>query len=487
VGRAAAAGRQNNFGATCYLSSALQLLLRFQPFTDELQGLHDRFPSDELFTILLDISERIANETPIAVPTIRRLIDFFSIDRLVQCDICEFMTRLLNRILEPTHYDKAIAKLFYFHFRANGDPANTLFCHISTTASTSIAAHYAAHRPRFRDLPSLLLFQIERAVIDGRDSHSVKDKAEFIADDQLDIDGEVYFLYAVVEHIGERTTSGHYVVYVRDAKGWLYCNDDSVTASSLRDVQTTSREPRSPVTVCAYVRDLSAIRLCPREALPHSADRVVLRMFDAQQMAVLHEFAFSPQSKDEALGTIDDVVHTWETNVRARLRVSYRVGNHGLRSYFPDGFDVTRDVVECWVERASMRIFQPPKVMPISVVYEILGVPRFRAQMAFHGGQTVDDLIDHGKRLITTLARDHPLRFFIRNARSPCWIQIIKRQSETILFELEALQFTMCVLIVFDDPPGRPPGNRRGPEGGRPLREFLGQVGNPRPVPQHSR
>jgi hypothetical protein len=73
--------------------------------------------------------------------------------------------------------------------------------------------------------------------------------------------------------------------------------------------------------------------------------------------------------------------------------------------------------------------------------------------MYFHRQQTVDDLIDHGRRLITLLAREHPLRFFIRNARSPNWIQIVKGQTETSLFELEALQFAMIVLIVFDDPP----------------------------------
>jgi hypothetical protein len=32
------------------------------------------------------------------------------------------MTRLLNRILEPTKYDREIAKLFYFHFRATAIP-----------------------------------------------------------------------------------------------------------------------------------------------------------------------------------------------------------------------------------------------------------------------------------------------------------------------------------------------------------------------------
>jgi hypothetical protein len=88
----------------------------------------------------------------------------------------KFMTRLLSRILEPAKEGTAIARRFYLHFQANGDPRDTLFCDISARVSASITAHYIAHRLRFWDLPLLLLFHIERAVTDPCDSHSMKDR-----------------------------------------------------------------------------------------------------------------------------------------------------------------------------------------------------------------------------------------------------------------------------------------------------------------------
>jgi hypothetical protein len=67
-------------------------------------------------------------------------------------------------------------------------------------------------------------------------------QADYLADDQVEIDSQVYLLDAIVEHIG--ATSGHDVVCVGDAQGWMCCNGKSVTISSLKDVHMTIREPR---------------------------------------------------------------------------------------------------------------------------------------------------------------------------------------------------------------------------------------------------
>jgi len=47
---------------------------------------------------------------------------------------------------------------------------------------------------------------------------------------------EHYQLTAVISHIGQQSTSGHYIATVRERNGWVVCDDDKVSVLSLNSV-----------------------------------------------------------------------------------------------------------------------------------------------------------------------------------------------------------------------------------------------------------
>ena len=139
------AGGILNRGNTCYISSSLQVLLRFKPFHDLVTALAHKFEDVEFFRVLEYLSRKLETATEVLTPD--SIISLFGIDASKQFDVCEFMTKLLNDIVEITN-DPEVASHFYFHFDKLDSPENVLFRGIQIVEGASIGDVLASSQSR---------------------------------------------------------------------------------------------------------------------------------------------------------------------------------------------------------------------------------------------------------------------------------------------------------------------------------------------------
>lgn len=366
------------------------------------------FPDVDFFGALAATSTNLEKCTDPVAPD--SLISLFQIDSSKQFDVCEFITTLVNRILEVSN-NESIASLFYLRFAGHDHPNNALFCTIQVYPNSSLANAIAHVRDSFGEgftsLPQLLLIQIGRMIFDNTRVLLEKDTRPMEINDKLKIGTQTYQLYCVIEHLG-RTNHGHYIAYVRDAEGWLKCNDSRVTRSSLADVQRSAVLEESPAYVVAYVKDIRDIRVIRRAPAPSHSEKDVgnlhIRLFDACTMKIEESMNIQVSTFDDAILTVNDVKAGWRQKY-GDLRVRYRKKRGTLVPQFPRNISNWQEEdVLVWIERANMAEFEPShvKAKKVAVTYKVER-PTIDVSMSFYASTKAKRLITYGKRFFSTI------------------------------------------------------------------------------------
>jgi hypothetical protein len=271
----------------------------------------------------------------------------------------------------------------------------------------------------------------------------MKDNTPFHANEKLIVAGQQYLLYAVAQHSGDHPNSGHYVAFIRDSQGVLFCNDSYVQRSTMAKMLMSHGEART-VYVVAHVRDLNVIRVCPRTAtspLPN----INVEFFDARRMQRHSLLVASPESGQDAEELIGDMVRMLENEHQSKLQVLYRIAKKPWQLSIPESCRLN-DRLECLIQLKGMRVFNlKEEDRSLEVVYAIYRVNKFRTKMMFHTTQTVKDLVHYGSRLMTFLTnRTHnDLSFYIRKDG---WKRMLRiggsdADEHASVYELQALEF----------------------------------------------
>ena len=395
-----------NRGNTCYISSALQLLFRFRPFHELLCELASRFPDCDFFAALANMSKKIGTSREPLSPD--SVIAMFQIDPLKQFDVCEFMTTLVNRILEVSN-DVSVAELVYFRFVEQDHQSNALFCSVPVYPNSSLTNAIANLRESFgqgfTSVPQLVLIQIGRMTFDGEKNLLEKDTRSMEISESLKLEGQVYYLYCVIEHLG-LPDHGHYIAYVRDSRGWLKCNDSMITTSTLSDVQKSAVEN---AYVVAYVRDLDNVRIIRGQRPPVSASNDVgnlhIRLFDASVMQIVESMDVQASTFDDAIMTVNDFKAGWEQKY-GDLRVRYKKKRGSLMPSFPRNIsNLQEEDVLVWIEREDMEEFDPTSADTEQIfVNYVVYCPRIEISMAFYPFTKANRLIRYGYRFFNLIS-----------------------------------------------------------------------------------
>lgn len=395
-----------NRGNTCYISAALQLLMRFRPFHELVMVLKKEFSDVEFFAALASLSEKLENaKEPLSPDSI---ISVFGIDPSKQFDVCEFITNLLNRILEITN-DPDVASLFYFHFTGIDHPENVLFRGCRIVENASISEALAKSAARDCTLPQMLMIQLDRIKYDANANTLVKDSRVMKTNREITFGSTTYSLYAIIEHLG-KPDHGHYVAYIQDTKGWLKCNDSCVRQCEWDDVLTSSMSDHSPVYIAAYVRNLNMVRTLRRtasdEMFAGKDENVHFRLFDASRMRVIEETDLPLTSPDNIKEAIENIKDMW-TSKYGRLTLRYKVNQGAPQRSFPEITNFAQTDLLVWFEMANgLRLFDPKWITaePVIAYYTIHRVDKFVVPMKFFPNTKVRKAVKYARVLVDAVA-----------------------------------------------------------------------------------
>ena len=421
-----------NRGNTCYISASLQVLLRFKPFHELITEVSKVFSDVEFFMALEVMSRKLENAKEALSPD--SIIRVFDIDPSKQFDVCEFMTNLLNRILDVTSNPK-VGLLFYFHFVKLDDPRNVLFrgCRIVENASIGDVLNESVSLSC--SFPELLLIQLDRIKYDTGTNALVKDSRVMKTNRELLFGSTTYYLYAIIEHMG-KPDHGHYVAYVQDRRGWLKCNDSCVVA-------------------CAYVKSLDQVRTlrrsAPEESLASTDENVHFRLFDAVSMSIIEKIDVPLVDAKDIQETIDNIKDMWSRK-HGRLRVRYKVNKSAIQRMFPDLSNFEQADLLVWFEPANeLRLFDPILVMdePVTVNYRIHNISNFVVPIKFHPSTKIRKLARYAKVLVNSVAgKNDRRRLHLYIQVHDRYVKINQEQKvQQSLFECQAFLGKLTVII----------------------------------------
>jgi hypothetical protein len=134
------------------------------------------------------------------------------------------------------------------------------------------------------------------------------------------------------------------------------------------------------------------------------------------------------------------------------LRVRYRVNARPLQDDFPSYFNPAKDLLLCWIERASMRMFNPGVVVSdsIAVTFSICLAPKFQISARFNTRQTIRDLVRFANVFFKKSARGSSARLSLFLDRRAELIGI-NEDSEIALDELAEVGLLEKVWISIDN------------------------------------
>jgi hypothetical protein len=332
------------------------------------------------------------------------VINHFTESRDSPGDVVEFTFKVLNEVLSKCQNCRLVAELFFFHYLHDNHPSNQLCVTITAdhaTINQGIAELVDQNPGLVERLPKLLLVHLPRTM-NGADavSQQINRRCLHRTDSNLLVGKTHYMLYAVVEHLGLSAEDGHFMTYIRDSDGWLLCNDSQVSETTESRVFASSQTPNRSVCLVAFVQSITDVRTSPRTGLRIGSclcartrlqpGTVVVTFFDAATMTIERSVRVVDGSaavpvccvkEPSADGTVERpqtvivndsiaaamcCLNELAANLLAchgnTLRSRYRVNMTPLFDNPPYSFDANNETLICWVERRSMRLFNPATI-----------------------------------------------------------------------------------------------------------------------------
>ena len=154
-----------------------------------------------------------------------------SLEESLKCTNCERVTSttvpysiapvdIANFEVNNTSFNATQAIKSYFQTTEHGIERNCTSCH-GNTCSKSVALLAP---------PNFIVIQLKRFT-PFRTGYR-KNNAEALPFQSAQIDTAqgtfVYDVIAVIQHLGEQLSSGHYVAYLHHENSWFYCNDSRI-------------------------------------------------------------------------------------------------------------------------------------------------------------------------------------------------------------------------------------------------------------------
>ncbi|KAM9836596.1 uncharacterized protein ACBR49_019037 [Aulostomus maculatus] len=208
-----------NQGATCYLNSILQVLHMTKEFREALE----RNTSKNVDCIDDEIQSLFAGpKDPADTCHVTRKLGIVRVNE--QRDAAECLEKILNLTSENASQEDSIAKFFD---TSDFSGENQMYCETCDQKSDAINKCVITHHP---DVLTLLLKRFE---FDYNYMQYIKINRTVDVPFTLEIEGQVYELYAFVDHSGDLRW-GHYTATIRpqdddDDDRWLVFNDTSIT------------------------------------------------------------------------------------------------------------------------------------------------------------------------------------------------------------------------------------------------------------------
>ena len=269
------AGSIKNLSNTCYISCSLQLLLRYKPFIQKIEELHQEFPDNILIEILHSYSQHFLNENTDLNP--QRLVDFLNVDPKKQEDICEFLTNFIDKIIEslPKEKQKDIREIFNSKICSTGNSGgeektdNVFFYTIPVIRDVSIEEdlRISLDNEKFIEAPEMFLLQIQRMIYDQSTQDILKNPDPMPIVTTLDLSNfgaPKYDLFCSIQHIGSGR-GGHYRAMIQDSNGWIMASDSRVVETTEEKCLISSRSRDSPAYLLAFVSDITNVSTIRRE------------------------------------------------------------------------------------------------------------------------------------------------------------------------------------------------------------------------------
>lgn len=427
------AGGITNLSNTCYISATFQVLFRYKPFRDLILKYAKSNPDNTLLNIMKNLIISFGDSKKPLDPT--PLVEFYGIDKTKQQDAGEFMTHLLNDVIEtlPNDENNEFRKLLTVKVEYTTRPGfdSLIFYTIPVLEGVPVKDAFNISlddSQTFITTPKFFFIQIQRMQFDI--STKTLEKKNDSMEIPFDLDlkkwkNPNYSLFAVIQHIGSGQ-GGHYRVCLKDAEGWVMASDSRVYPISERKCLETSTSTDSPAYILAFVTDTSDIITLrkqifdnfPTERYKKSTEiiakrtscafkrpsnitksdtvvcpiKIVIQYFDQKTMEFKDPDEMEFHSLDDAMA------HLQLVSMDSTLTVLYGYTGYFLDPKIPEDFGYYDTPLYLILQNNDYRIFDRipnHKIINVNIEFGTIRFP-----MCFFSDQQVADAIRYGKRII---------------------------------------------------------------------------------------
>lgn len=394
-----------NLGRSDYLSSILQILFRYRPFTDTIKRCYTKSANPKSIIGALYNLINLHNITGASVDS-REILDFLNLNINEQEDACSILTKLFSSILDAVQIfgDEmdTIKRVFFSDFvnsfqifpylyyylvytDQQGCPIRDIFYHTLNIKSESI------YRPG-----NMLTLRVER-VSNGR-----KGSFPLFIDMELNIQqGRTYYLYACIVYPGVNDR-GRCVAYIKDKYGWLKCSDDSVQnvddSVAMNDIIYNSQ-------LLMYVDDLnhiSDVGSTIRESYPSYDDPPYNEIIEDRSLEIVtlsHEIMDFEDKQELCFNTNEEVINNINKLLQSKRVTWLDEGVIKPIKKLMSTFDSHQNFSIC-LQPLSSKPFYFDTGFRYVVVFSLIDKPNTTVPLVFHAGQSAVDLYDYAKLIL---------------------------------------------------------------------------------------
>ncbi|EAY21424.1 Clan CA, family C19, ubiquitin hydrolase-like cysteine peptidase [Trichomonas vaginalis G3] len=427
------AGGITNLANTCYISSTLQVLLRHKVFINLLQKYSEKYNDKDILKIMLNLYHSFGNPKTKLDPT--PIVNHYNIDKTKQQDVTEFMSTLLNDLIEsiPKDAENEIRDIMTckIEYTTHSNFDSVLFYTIPVLSGISVEDAFKItldDSQSFARLPKFFFILIQRMQYDmaTKVMHKQSDPMEIPL--ELDLSGwknPKYQLFAVIQHIGSGQ-GGHYRVCLKDSEGWVMASDTHISPISEKKVLETSKSPESPAYLLAFVTDMKdittirdlAVEETPSYFVTENVEKTPKRQLCAftipddieKSNEIVHPIKIITQFFDQktmefglpdeiTFDSIDDAnTHLELISTDPTLTVLYGYKTKYLEPTLPKDFGYYNSPLYVIFQKNDYRSFDRfPNKNIVKVTYEF-GSLQFT--LDFFESQKISDAIHYGKRIV---------------------------------------------------------------------------------------
>lgn len=226
------AGGIRNPCSTSYINSILQFLLHFKPMINLLSD--SQYSKNYLVRVLYRLYIKL-KETPNNISA-DSLISYFQIDPRYSSDVLKFISLLYSNL--PSDFQQVI---FVSELISVETPTTISQLASNLSGSSVLNTH------------EMIIFKVK--AIESYDQLIILNP-----DDQIFINDCNYQLYGFVQSRGTQ-----YHLIMNDSKGWINCNDSSLSSISTDQVTKILSDSRMPIELIIFIKTLEMVEFSRRK------------------------------------------------------------------------------------------------------------------------------------------------------------------------------------------------------------------------------